>query len=114
MKKARFISGAIFFGIGFFVLITFVTMYLWNWLMPELFSLGVIDFWKAAGILVLSKILFSNMGHGHNWHSDRKKKYWHSSFKEKWEKVPHEKKEEFIHKMEEKGFHKNSEDSKLD
>ncbi len=33
-------------------------MWLWNWLMPALFRLPTIGFWKAAGILILSHILF--------------------------------------------------------
>ena len=39
-------------------LFTWVVMYLWNWLVPSLFSGPEIGFWQAAGILVLSKILF--------------------------------------------------------
>jgi len=110
MKKSKFIFGAIFFGTAAFVLFTFVIMWLWNWLMPAIFSLGVITFWQAAGLLLLSKILFSGGCHASNWHSDRKKRYWHSRFREKWEKIPAEKKEKFFRKMEEKGFHLNNDE----
>jgi len=34
------------------------TMWLWNWLMPGIFKLPPIGFWQAAGILLLSQILF--------------------------------------------------------
>ena len=88
MKKSRFIAGAIFFGAGAFVLFTLVVMWLWNWLMPAIFSLGTITIWQAAGLLLLSKILFSGGGHAKNWHSDRKKKFWHNRFEEKWKKIP--------------------------
>jgi hypothetical protein len=49
-----------------------VTMYLWNWLVPDLFNGKVITFWQALGLLVLSKILFSGFGGkrhggGHHW-----------------------------------------------
>ena len=110
MKKSRFIAGAIFFGAGAFVLFTLVVMWLWNWLMPAIFSLGTITIWQAAGLLLLSKILFSGGGHAKNWHSDRKKKFWHSRFEEKWKKIPDEKKEKFVWNMEEKGFCKNPEE----
>lgn len=110
MKKAGFIGGAVILGVGAAVLFTFVVMWLWNWLMPELFSLSVITFWQAAGLLILAKILFSGAGHGSRWHSDRRKKYWHSRFEEKWKCIPKEKKEEFARKMEEKGFHKPEEE----
>lgn len=109
MKKTGFIAGAIFLGIGAFVLFTFVVMWLWNWLIPEVFNFGVVTFWQAAGLLVLSKILFSGTGTGHRWHSDRRKKYWHSRFEEKWKRVPEEKKQEFIHNLYNKGFKKETE-----
>lgn len=105
MKKARFIGGGILFGAAAIILFPFVVMSLWNWLMPAIFGLGLITFWQAAGLLLLAKILFSSGGHGSKWHSDRKKKYWHTRFEDKWRHVPEEKKDEFARKMEEKGFH---------
>lgn len=48
------------FAIG----ITFVVMQLWNWLMPDLFSLTTITFWQALGLLVLSRILFGSFKFG--------------------------------------------------
>ena len=38
---------------------SFAVMWLWNWLMPAIFGLHAINFWRALGLLVLSKILFS-------------------------------------------------------
>jgi hypothetical protein len=35
-----------------------VVMYLWNWLIPAIFGLQPITFWQAAGLLLLSRILF--------------------------------------------------------
>ncbi len=46
----------------FFSVFSYIVMVLWNWLMPDLFGLPYINFWKAAGLLVLSKIIFSGMG----------------------------------------------------
>lgn len=44
-------------------LITFLTMTLWNWLIPPLFHGPVITFWQALGLLILSKlILFGSRG----------------------------------------------------
>lgn len=34
------------------------TMWLWNWLMPDLFNLIEIGFWQALGINFLCGILF--------------------------------------------------------
>ena len=61
----------------FFTLVSYVVMVLWNWLMPDLFGLPYLNFWKAAGLLLLSKILFSGMGNkkfekkssSHEWKS---------------------------------------------
>jgi len=35
---------------------------LWNWLMPELFGLPQLDYWKALGLLALTRILFGGFG----------------------------------------------------
>jgi hypothetical protein len=38
-----------------------IPMYLlWNWLMPTIFSLKVITFWQAWGLLWLSAIIFKS------------------------------------------------------
>lgn len=48
-------------------LVAGVTQYLWNWLVPDLFSGPVITFWQAAGLLILSKILLWPIGRGGRW-----------------------------------------------
>lgn len=63
--KMMFIAAAIVIVPALFALFTAVTMWLWNWLMPVIFNLPVITFWQAAGILILSRILFRGGGHGH-------------------------------------------------
>jgi len=56
----------------------FVIMWLWNWLIPELFAGPTLTYWQTVGLLVLSKILFSGVGHGHSSdHKDhRYKDHW--------------------------------------
>ena len=49
--------------LAFGTVLTAVVMWLWNWLLPELFGLTTITFWQALGILVLSKILFGGWMH---------------------------------------------------
>ena len=60
-------------GVAGLILFTFVVMWLWNWLVPELFNGPVLGYWQTLGLLVLSKILFSGIGgkssHSHNKHS---------------------------------------------
>jgi hypothetical protein len=35
-------------------------MWLWNWIMPELFYLDTITFWQALGLNALATILFKS------------------------------------------------------
>jgi hypothetical protein len=52
-----------------------IVMWLWNWLMPALFSgLHTINFCEALGLLVLSKLLFGNLGSCCR-HRDRRELY---------------------------------------
>lgn len=51
---ATFIIGVF----GFALLLALPTMWLWNWLMPQLFGLIEINVFQALGINFLSSILF--------------------------------------------------------
>ena len=74
-KAERFFRGLFKFLIGgiiFVVLVAlfgYITMRLWNWLMPEIFGLSVIGYWQALGILLLTKIFFGGFGS----HSSKKR-----------------------------------------
>lgn len=73
--KAGIILGGIALAAGAFVLFGMMVMWLWNWLMPEIFGLPTIGFWQGWGLLALSSILFKGFGGGgDNGHArDRKK-----------------------------------------
>lgn len=43
---------------------TFVVMWLWNALIPEIFNGPELAYWQTMGLLILSKILFSGIGGG--------------------------------------------------
>lgn len=60
-RVALILAGVVFVP-GILALFTAITMWLWNWLMPALFKLPTIGFWQAAGVLILSQILFKG-GH---------------------------------------------------
>jgi len=66
------ISGLIvFFGVAVLIcviaiLLAFPTMWLWNWLMPDIFRLTTITLWQALGLLLLSGFLF-----GSSWRSTK-------------------------------------------
>jgi hypothetical protein len=61
-------------GIGFFFLLGFIVMTLWNWLMPDIFGLKKVGYWQAWGLLLLSFILFKSWGSGSSNSHDRKRK----------------------------------------
>jgi len=102
--KFRFLF--VILPIAFITLAIFVTMGLWNWLMPALFGLGTLTFLQAAGILILAKILFGHKG-SHGWHGHHMR-YAHASgscsphngFREhwmahRWSKMTPEQREKF-------------------
>lgn len=41
-----------------------VVMWLWNWLMPVIFHLGMITYWQALGLAILGRLLFGSFHHG--------------------------------------------------
>ncbi len=63
-------------GVGLLFLFGWVVMLLWNWLMPDIFGLKTLTYWKAWGLLALSCILFGRIGSGgsRGGGSDRKRK----------------------------------------
>lgn len=88
--KALKITGMVIGGIGFFAIIAtamaWILSLLWNWLMPMLFSLPEITLWQAAGIFILSKILFTpGFGKGSDQKRSKKSRMWGDSFRKKME-----------------------------
>ena len=67
-KGPAAIVAMVIFGIiaiaGLGILFGFILMWLWNWLMPELFGLPTLTFWKAVGVFILAKLLFGGFGNG--------------------------------------------------
>jgi hypothetical protein len=49
-------------------------MLLWNWLMPEIFGLPLINYWKGWGLLLLNFILFKGIRIPNNESSRRTEK----------------------------------------
>ncbi|MGB0432210.1 MAG: hypothetical protein ACPGLV_17170 [Bacteroidia bacterium] len=100
MNKKFWIVKGLKFGFGallMIILFTYVTMSLWNWLMPMIFGLMVLNFWQTLGLLLLSKILFGGFpgrrGGGH------KKHHWKHRMKAKWENMSSEEKAAFKSNM---------------
>jgi len=67
-KSPALMGGLIFLAIigitGLAILFGFIIMWLWNWLMPEIFGLPSLTYWQAIGLFILSKILLGGFGGG--------------------------------------------------
>jgi hypothetical protein len=98
MKKGLWIGGMVVLGVLAVSAFTLGTMYLWNWLVPDLFHGPIINFWQTLGLLVLSKILFSGFGKGGHRHNGQWRGYW----KQKWQGMTPEERERFKAKMKDK------------
>jgi hypothetical protein len=68
----------------------FVTMHLWNWLMPSIFGLNLITFWQALGLFVLGKLLLGGF-HRHQGGRPR----WGRHMRERWDQMSPEERERF-------------------
>jgi len=111
----RFIKG-FFIGAAFIFLFGFISMSLWNALVPDLFHGPILSYWQALGLLLLAKIFFGGFrgrggwhgghkhwGHGSGWvaGSGECGPYWYK-WKEELEKMTPEEKEAWKTKMKEK------------
>ena len=61
-KRFKYMLPVIFIIPVIAALLSLVVMLLWNATLPRLFNVGVINYWQAAGLLILCKILFGSFG----------------------------------------------------
>ena len=99
MNKLRFLMpfGFLVVTAGFGA----VVMLLWNWLMPTLFGVAVINYWQALGILALCRILFGSFsGSRHHRMNMGRREGMHGMhhIREKWMKMTPEQRQEFVNK----------------
>lgn len=82
MKTLKILKYAGFgiLGLGFITLAIFVTMSLWNSLIPSLFHGPVLSFWQTAGVFLLSKILLTGVAPGSH---DRGRRDWRKKYNDK-------------------------------
>lgn len=73
-------------------------MFLWNALLPRIAGLPAINFWEAAGLLILARIFFGGLGWVGGHHRGRK-----NMFRDKWLNMDDEERKEFVTKFQ--GLH---------
>ncbi|HZK98044.1 MAG TPA: hypothetical protein VFC67_27830 [Prolixibacteraceae bacterium] len=69
----------------------FLTMHLWNWLMPGIFHLPELTFWQTIGLMLLSRLILGGFGGHHR----RRHDHCRTNMHEKWEKMTPEERENF-------------------
>lgn len=89
------------FGIIVMTGFSAVVMLLWNLLMPEIFGLNTVNFWQAAGLLILSRILFGSSWGGGKPHDRHMDDFRDNPIHEKWMKMSDKEREDFINKRRE-------------
>ena len=93
--KSRFrekkVAGFILIGIAAFSLFSLIVMSLWNAVLVPVIHVSTVSFWQAAGILLLSKILFSGFKGGGSF--GRGRHQWNQEMKDKWQNMTPEEKE---------------------
>lgn len=103
MKKGKwFLYGAgwLVMAAGMLTLMGFATMYLWNWLIPEIFNGTAITFFQAIGLIALGKLLTGFMGFGswkgRHWrHHHHDRAYWQKKWESRMENMKPEDREKF-------------------
>lgn len=90
----------LFFATLFVAVAGFVTMRLWNWLVPALFNGPSITFWQTLGLLLLTRILFGGWGRGGragDW--SRRREAWRRKMESRMAHLTPEEQEKFRQKM---------------
>jgi len=86
-KVAKFLA----FVIVVIALFGFAVMFLWNWLIPEIFGGPTVTYWQAVGLLLLSHILVRGWHGGGGWKAHR----WKHKLEEKLAAMTPEEREKF-------------------
>ncbi|MFK7969850.1 MAG: hypothetical protein AB8F95_05755 [Bacteroidia bacterium] len=75
----------------FAVGMSWLVMFLWNAILPDTVGVKPLNFWKAAGLLLLAKILFGGFkGRGRSGRGSAKREHW----KKKWMGMSSEERDE--------------------
>ena len=74
----------------------YVTMELWNHLIPAIFHLATISFWQALGLVILSKILFGGFPGRRGGARGAKARRWKMHMRDRWDKLSPEERERFL------------------
>lgn len=91
----------IVFVLGFAALLSFLVMWLWNQVLVPVTGVSVVSYWQAAGLLLLSRILFGGFKGG-PWKGGPGRRGGPGRWKEKWRNMSEEEREQMKAKWKEK------------
>lgn len=109
MNKGLMILKWTVISVLFVLVFGWVTMFLWNYLVPPIFNGPEITFWQALGLLLLSKILFGGFGGKHC--GGHKSMQWKQRYHEKLSSMSPDERERFKARMREKWCYKEKSSS---
>ena len=92
----------IIFVLGFAALLSFLVMWLWNEILVPVTGVNVVSYWQAAGLLLLSRILFGGFKGGPWKGGPGRHRGGPGRWKEKWQNMSEEEKEQMKAKWKEK------------
>ncbi len=98
MTHRKFIRGPLFLLklVLILAITSAIVMLLWNAIVPSVFNAPMLNYWQAAGLLLLAKILFGSIGRGfgrrHHGYPDEA---WKKKLRAKYEAMSPEEKEKF-------------------
>lgn len=97
MKKFRILKvlGILVIVSVVFSVLSYIVMLLWNNVLATVVSVGLLTFWKAAGILLLSKILFGLGGKSFRKNHDPRAHAWRKEMIGKWQNMTPEERKKF-------------------
>jgi len=97
MKKFRILKGLgiLLIVSVVFTALSFIVMLLWNNVLATVVTVGLLTFWKAAGILLLSKILFGFGGKPFRKNHDPREHAWRREMLGKWQNMSPEERKKF-------------------
>ena len=99
-KRGWWVAKFVVFGVLMVVLLGLLTQFLWNFIMPDIFGLPVVNFWQGLAMFVLAKLIFGFGGGKGRW--GHRNHQWKRQWAERYSKLSVEEREKFKQKFKEK------------
>ena len=90
------------FAALFITAAVFLTQYLWNWLVPELFKGPTIGLGQTFGLLLLTRIVFGGFGGGRRGEWAQQRRAWQQRMAGRMEHLSPEEREKFRLQMQQR------------